>query len=141
MSDRDAVRFILGDTDPHRPLLGDREVDFAISKNPNQNLAAAFLADHLFGLFVGKGDISVGPVSKSFSKVAELFRQKALQLREEAAKLAVPSFPATRVSTKDALALDESLTDPSFIIGISDNPFAIQINDDLNRAHFHGFHG
>lgn len=136
----DAVRFLVGDTNSQRPLLDDREVAFAISQHPNQNIAAATLAEHLFGRFASQADISVGPVSKSFSKVAELFNTKAQQLRAEACKSAVPSFPATKRATKEVLDLDETLTRPNFVIGLGDNPFAVQINDDLDDARFHGFH-
>lgn len=138
-SDTDAVRFLVGDTNDKRPLLDDREVDFALSQHPNKNLAAAVLCEHLFGRFAGVADLKVGPVSKSFSKVADLFNKKAQQLRSEACKTAVPSFPATMVASKQALDLDDSLTRPNFLIGISDNPFAVQINANLDRTDWHGF--
>ena len=136
----DAVRFLVGDTNPKRPLLDDREVKWAIDQNPNQNLAAATLAEHLFGKFASMADISVGPVSKSYSKVAELFQRKASQLRTEACRSAVPSFPATRIASKEALAQNTALTSPNFVIGISDNPWALQINQSLNGiGGFNGF--
>ena len=138
-STTDAVRFLVGDTNDKRPLLDDREVEFAIDQNPNLNLAAAVLCEHLFGRFAGIADVSVGPVSKSYSKVAELFQKKAQQLRSEACQTAVASFPATKVASKQALDLDEGLTRPSFLIGISDNPFAVQINANLDRTDWHGF--
>lgn len=137
----DAVRFLVGDTNPKRPLLDDREVAYAIAQNPDANLAAASLAEHLFGVFTSKGDFSVGPVSKSFSKVAELFKKKADQLRGEACLSAVPSFPATQIASNEALQQDNSLTDPNFTVGLSDNPFAVQLNDDLDEARFYGFNG
>jgi len=139
-SPRDAVRFLVGDTNPLRPLLDDREVDYAISENPNQSLAAALLAEHLFGRFAAQADITVGPVSKSFSKVAELFKQKADQLKDDAYRGAIPSFPAIYVADKSALEQDSSLTKPSFRVGLSDNPFAVQLNDSLDDAGFHGFY-
>ena len=135
----DAVRFLVGDTNPMRPLLDDREVAWAIAKEPNENLAAALLADSLFGKFASQADITVGPVSKSYSKVAELFKSKADQLRGEACKFAVASFPATRVSTKLPLAQNIDLTSPSFAVGQSDNPFALQINEGMDGARFYGF--
>lgn len=137
-SDQDAVRFLVGDTNPDRPLLDDREVDWAISQYPNKNLAAAHLAEHLFGRFASMADIKVGPVSKNFSKVAELFKKKADQLRREACLLAAPSFPAIDRAKKEALEQDTSLTSPQFHIGLSDNPFAIQINNSLNDTDFNG---
>lgn len=138
-SDQDAVRFLVGDTNSKRPLLDDREVDWAISQFPNKNLAAASLCEHLFGRFSSMADIRVGPVSKNYSKVAELFQKKALQLRREACLTAMPSFPATRVASKRALEEDTSLTRPAFSVGMSDDPFAIQINGSLDTTDFNGF--
>lgn len=138
-SDINAVRFLVGDTDENRKLLDDREVQYAINQQGNHLLAAAALAEHLFGRFVSKGDINVGPVSKSFSKVAELFKKKADQLRDEACKGAIPSFPAINVATKDALAQNTDLTSPNFSIGLGDNPFAVQLNQSLKGTNFDGF--
>jgi hypothetical protein len=135
----DAVRFLVGDTNAKRPLLDDREVAHAISKYTDQNLAAAFLADHLFGKFAAMSDFSVGPVRKNYSKVAELFKLKAQYLRDESAKLAIPSFPATTHASKDTLSQNTGLTEPSFSVGISDNPFAVQIGGNLDRVNFNGF--
>lgn len=138
---RDAVRFLVGDTNKNRPLLDDREVDHAIAKFPDENLAAAFLCEHLFGLFASKADFSVGPVSKSYSKVAELFDKKSKQLRSEAVKFVCPSFPATTYSEKDKLRQDDDLPNPSFAVGMFDDPEAIQLNDELDRVRFYGFLG
>ena len=140
-SNRDAVRFLVGDTNEDRPLLDDREVDWAISQHPNQNLAAASLADHLYGFFASKGDFKVGPINKSYSKVADLFKQKAEQLRAEACKGAAPSFPATNIQTKRVLEENTDLTRPQILVGISDNPFALQLNEEfVHLGNFrHGF--
>jgi len=135
----DAVRFLVGDTNPKRPLLDDREIEWAISKEPNESLAAALLAESLFGKFASQADITVGPVSKSYSKVAELFLKKSQQLRDSATVHASVSFPATRISTKLPLQQNTDLTSPSFLVGISDNPFAVQINEGLDHARFYGF--
>jgi hypothetical protein len=138
-SDVDAVRFLVGDTNSKRPMLDDREVEWAIAQYPNQNLAAAVLAESLFGKFASQADISVGPVSKSYSKVAELFKKKADQLRSEACKMAIPSFPAIRHSSKQQLEDNTDLVSPNFFIGLSDNPWAVQLNESLEGTNFNGF--
>ncbi len=139
-SDRDAVRFLVGDINPARPLLDDREVDWALTQEQNLNLAAAICAEALFGKFASQGDTTVGPVSKAFSKVAELMKAKAEQLRCEAAKYALPSFPATRYTTKCALEEKSDLIPPEFEVAQFDNPFAVQLNDGLDEARFRGYH-
>ena len=135
---RDAVRFYVGDTNRDRPLLDDREVDFAVGLHDNPLLAAAVLAEHLMGKFAREADVTVGPVSKSFSTISDAFRKKAAQLRCEANKRAGVSFPATTVQGKENLELDTTLTQPSFRKGLGDNPFAVQFDDDLDRFGFNG---
>lgn len=137
-NDRDAVRFMVGDTNHVRPLLDDREVDWALGQEPNLNLAGALLAESLFGAFASKADISVGPVSKSYSKVAEMMKKKADQLRAEACKNARPSFPAIAIATKRTLEDNEGLVQPNFLIGLGDNRFAVQLNDTLDQVRFNG---
>lgn len=137
-SPRDAVRFLVGDTNSKRPLLDDREVNHAIAEMVNLSLAAAFLADHLCARFTREADIKVGQVSKSLSQVAKAFRQKALDLRDDACKTAAPSFPATHHSTLDALEQNNDLVDPAFSIGQFDNPFAVQLDDLLSRSELNG---
>ena len=135
----DAVRFLVGDTNEDRPLLDDREVLWAISQFPDQNLAAASLAEHLYGFFASKGDFKVGPINKSYSKVAQLFKEKAEQLKAKALLSAVPSFPATKISTKQVLIDNIDLPKPSFQTGLMDNPFVIQLNDEFrDLGHHHG---
>lgn len=134
----DEVRFLVGDTNENRPLLDDREVEWAISEYPDPNLAAASLAEHLYGFFASKGDFKVGPINKSYSKVADLFKAKAEQLKAKACLSAGPSFPATKISTKNALANNLDLANPSFAIGLVDNPFAIQLNDEFRDLGRHG---
>lgn len=136
----DAVRFLVGDTNEDRPLLDDREVEWAISQFPDQNLAAASLAEHLYGFFASKGDFKVGPINKSYSKVAQLFKEKADQLKAKACLSGGPSFPATKISTKEVLEQNVDLENPSFATGLTDSPFVTQLNDefrDLGRHHGH----
>lgn len=136
---RDAVRFHVGDTNRCRPLLDDREIDYALSENPNPYLAAAVLAEHLMGRFAQEADTTVGPVSKSLSQVSEAFKKKADQLRCEAGKRAGVSFPAITVAGKRTLEDDSSLTRPSFTVGQGDNPHAVQPNSVLDKVPFNGF--
>jgi len=131
----DAVRFLVGDVDPDMPLLDDREVAWAIARDGSETLAAASLAEHLYGVFAGKADIKVGPVSKSFSKLADAFKNKARQLRDAHSLTALPSFPATSISAKGALECDGDLARPEFFVGLSDSPGVSQINDFLKSIY------
>ena len=138
-SDLSAVRFRIGDTNHKRPLLDDREVEWAITKHGNLDIAAAVLCESLYARFLGISDVKVGPVSKSYSKVAQMYKDKADQLRSEACKYAAPSFPATRYSTKCKIQQDSDLPPPELPKGMGDNPFAASLNERLNTAGFNGF--
>ena len=139
-SNRDAARFYVGDTSIDRPLLDDREVDFAVAIEPsNMRLAAALLADVLAGRFAAKPDISVGPVRKSFGKIAESYRQRAKDLRAESNKRVSVSFPATSHSAVAALKGDSDITTGEFSIGMFDNKFAQQLDNEFEDAGFNGW--
>lgn len=134
LSTRDAVRFLLGDTNRKRPLLDDREIDFAISRQGNELLAAALCADTLQGKFSSEANITVGGVSKSFGSIAAAFADNAKRLRREASKSAVPRAPALSISEKRAADLQTDDVQPEFRIGLGDNRFAVQINDAIGRV-------
>ena len=139
-NDLDAVRYRIGDTTKERPLLDDREINFELAnKGGNVFLAAAASADALQARFSRIPDIRVGDITKSFGKVAEAFKNLAKQLRNEARKFAKASAPDIRKSTKRALEEDTDLTQPEFSIGQTDNPRALQLNDELNELNFRGF--
>lgn len=129
----DAVRFLVGDTVRARPLLDDREVEYALSKYANPSLAAALLAEGLAARYARESDVSVGSVSHSLSQVSERFEKLALRLRQDATKMARVSFPATTRDAKKALQDDSSLTNPEFSVGLTDNPEAVQLNSELDR--------
>lgn len=134
VSTRDAVRFHLGDTDRKRPLLDDREVEFALTKHGNEFVAAALCAESLQGKFSSRANVTVGGVSKAFGSIAQAFADKAKQLRREASKSAVPRAPALSISEKRAADLQTDDVQPEFRIGLGDNRFAVQINDAIGRV-------
>ena len=134
------VRFNIGDTLKERPLLRNREIEGILAKNSdNELLASADCADHLATRFAAFPDFSIGRVSKKFGSVSEMFSKRAEHLRLEASKRAGVSFPATIISEKKGLVDDADLTRPEFRVGLTDNPFAIQLNDVLDVVSFRGF--
>jgi hypothetical protein len=124
----DAVRFYCGDTDSKRPLLDDREVEFAIAQKGDSRLAAALCCDALAAKFSSIPDTRVGEVDKKWGAVAAMFAERAKELRKQARLFAGVSFPATHIATKQALEENGDLTRPSFVVGQGDNPFALQLS-------------
>ncbi len=139
-SDTDAVRWYVGDTNRRRPLLYDTEIAFALVQHPNVLGAAVVCAEALSAKFSSESDIKVGDISKALSKVSGQYRELAETLRRRLAQQAIPSFPATRVSTKQALEDDTDLTKPEFPIDLGDNPGVVQLNDAISGVGpFNGF--
>ena len=83
-SDRDAVRFLVGDTIKERPLVYDKEVDYALSSQGSVVRAAAFVCDALAAKFSSQADVTIVSISKSFSSLADKFSQRAKDLRSDA---------------------------------------------------------
>lgn len=123
-SDRDYVRFLVGDTEKESPLLDNREVEAGIAKEPTLENAAAFLLENLARKFSQKTSINVGGISIDCSKLATAFKERAEELRADSYVLALPSFGGLTKSGKRVLDEDSDAVQPSFRIGMDDNPRA-----------------
>ncbi len=138
-SDRDAVRFVLGDTDKERRLLDDREVEYAIAEKGSVSSAAVFLAQALANRFAGLADIKVGPISKSYSKVADMYRKIVDDLKESACLEVEAAFPAISIDKKCALYEDDDYMAPSFYRGMSDHEHLHDLHHHLHHAGYYDY--
>lgn len=121
-NDRDAVRWLSGDTDTADRLVTDEEIAFALAEHPTQALAAAVVCEAIAAKFAREADRRVGDVSLSASQKAKAYRERAEELRANATILAVPSFGGLTISGKEALDEDTDAVQPSFRIGKDDHP-------------------
>lgn len=94
VSDRDKVRFLIGDTDSTDPHFQDEEIMWLVNTWNDVYEAAAVCADILGGRFAHKADVSktVGDLSLSttYSRAAEGFKVMAHQMRDMRARQFVP---------------------------------------------------
>lgn len=134
-SDRDAVRFMVGDTNKDRPLFDDREIDYQLTATPNVAIAASELLFAKAAEFATQADIRVGDVSKSLSKVSENLKACAERLKSDALLRARPFFGGLTKSGKRALAEDTGATQPQFFLGQTDDPQVIQLNRELDTLY------
>src|SRR5688500_9078920 len=91
-SDKDAVRFLVGDTDIGDQLASDEELAYALSRHPDVRLASALVCDAIAAKFSRMADARVGDVSESASQRAAAYQTRADLLRTDAAMTALPSF-------------------------------------------------
>lgn len=126
---RDAVRFLVGDTDGNDPLLDDREIAWTLLQSGgNQKIAAALCAEAISGFFSRETDIRVGDISVAASKLAEQWRKKAEQLRDEAGHDITVFFGGVFKADTQNRSNNSALIQPEFRKGITDNPFSAQLN-------------
>jgi len=118
---RDAVRFLLGDTDKDRRLLDDREIDYALANEGSVDGAAVLCGTSIANRFASRADISIGPISKSYSSVANAMRQQVNEIKERAGLSLAPAFPALTYSGKCDLNSDPDTIRGSFYRGMSDH--------------------
>ena len=81
-TDRDRVRFLIGDTNPARPLLDDAEVAHALVLSTNNILrAAAYACDAIAAKLTRESGISVQGISLTRSLSAEGYKKLATEYR------------------------------------------------------------
>jgi hypothetical protein len=96
-SDKDAIRFLLGDTTEGEWLLSDQEITFSAAKwKPiwgTNEYVASILAENIAAKYSREAQISADGVSIGLGAVAQQFRDLALSLREQHSSLLVGGLP------------------------------------------------
>lgn len=96
-SDKDAVRFLLGDTNPTTALVQDEEIEWMLSKwKPIYNsveYVASAVADAISGKFAREANYSADGVSIGLANLAQQFRDLAANLRSQHKSLLAGGAP------------------------------------------------
>jgi hypothetical protein len=99
-SDKDTIRFLLQDTDPHAAgewLVTDEEIQWAYDTwyplYNSHNYVAATLADTIAARYAREASYSADGVSISLGPVGEQYRALAASLREQDKQLHVGGYP------------------------------------------------
>lgn len=135
-SQKDEVRFLIGDTIASDPLLQDAEVNYCLAQEPMSLLAAALACVAISSLYSRLADSRIGDVQQSMSQKSKQYAELALELRRRAAVSATPTFGGISHSVKDTLNQDTDLVQPDFARGMDDIPGAPQSNVPLNTDPF-----
>lgn len=98
---RDAVRWLVGDTNTADQQVTDAEVDFALDSSSSSGQAAAMVARALAAKYARQADKSVGDLSISASQRSKAYRDLADALESGAAVAAVPIPLAGGISIDD----------------------------------------
>jgi hypothetical protein len=78
---RDRVRFLLHDTDPNDAAMRDTEIDYMLSVEPNEMLAAARLGDIIMAEGRGLASINIDGISINTASGAKAYGDYIASLR------------------------------------------------------------
>ncbi len=125
-SDRDGVRFLVGDTCEDDQLLQDKEIEYAITQQTTLELAAAYCLRALAAKFSRNVTNKIGDVSTNCSDLAKAYSDRADELDPsgltKSQPLALPSFGGRSHDEKETLSEDTDAVQPSFSRGMNDYP-------------------
>ncbi len=132
-SGRDAIRFLIGDTDPTDPQLQDAEIDWMLAEHTSSYLAAAHCCQALAAKYARLADKSVGDLSISFSQRQEAYTKMFNRLERLAAVhgTGAPVY-AGGISESDK-EIDETDTDrvqPAFTVDLMKNRWDRSLTTD-----------
>lgn len=132
-SNRDAVRFLIGDTDPANKRVSDEEVTWALSEEPNVYLAAAVVASSIAALFADRVSKAVGDLRIEYGQQQKNYADLAVRLTVRGNQRAAGFF-AGGIShdDKQTTRRDTDLVNPSFRSGMHDNPAPDDDADNYN---------
>lgn len=122
LTDKDRVRFLVGDTDTTDQLVQDEEINATLTTYGVLQLAAAVICEHLSALYARQVDKRIGSLSVSASQRAKAFATRAAELRVELTTLAEAFVGGLSISDKVTMADDTDAVQPAFRVGQDDNP-------------------
>lgn len=113
---QDQVRFLIGDTDPRRPLLYDGEIIWLLTDAGMAPLSAAIRGvETIIAKLARSRDESVGSVSIRFSQELAGYEKLMQTLTRRLAKKGIPYAGGISRSDKLAQVADSDRVPPSFI--------------------------
>ncbi len=121
-SNRDAVRFLVGDNDFDNKKVTDEEITFALAEEGGIHLASSLIAKGLAARFATLVDRSIGDLRISYSQRQKHFTDlaKELKARGDASGGRVYAGGIS-VSDKKTVKSDTDRVKPAFAKGMHDN--------------------
>lgn len=116
-SDKDAIRFLIGDTDTDDQLVNDEEITYLLTVEGNTLLAAARAAESIAAKFSRLADRKIGDYSESYNQKSEAYLKLASRLSAQAAKSGSKPMPyagGLSRSDKKSRELDSDRVKPDF---------------------------
>jgi hypothetical protein len=122
-STRDALRFLIQDTDSSAQVFSDEELDYLLTEQSDVPLQAAIQAAEIaISTYARKADRSVGDLSISYSQISSNYQKLLTVLRRRTAvETLAPYAGGISISDKQANLDDTDLVRPSAYRGMHDH--------------------
>lgn len=124
-SDRDAVRFLIRDTDEASAKVSDEEIAYLLAQGGDVYWAAISAAEFVATTFSNQARTkTVGALSITYEASASEYRLLARDLRLRRIRMGgfIPYSGGISISDKRTNVLDSDRTKPAFSRGMHDNP-------------------
>lgn len=121
-SEKDAVRFEVGDIDITDQLLQDAEIMYSLSVAPSVLGAAVRCCEALARRFARQADIRLGPQSISASQRSQAYRELAKDLRSRMMGMHAPYAGNISIEDYQRDRMDTSIRKPAFERDLMTNP-------------------
>lgn len=125
-SDRDRVRFLVGDTDALEPQLQNEEIDHLLAQGGGPVLAAVQAAEALAARYARRVSGSAGGISRTSSDLVDHYLTLARRLRAELALFGAPYAGGLSKLEKAADRADSDLVQPALRRGMFDHDGAAE---------------
>ena len=121
-SDRDQIRFLIGDTNTNDQLVSDEEIAWALTQGSIYN-AAAICARSIAAAFSRLADKSVDDLKISYSQKSAQYSKLADNLEDKDSFKSLSVYAGgISASDKQSNEEDTDRVSPSFSKGMTDNP-------------------
>lgn len=116
-SDKDAVRFLIGDTNEDCKLINDEEINYLLSEENTPLQAAIRACQSISGQYSRLADRTIGDYSEKYSQKAKNYLELADKLQAQANKTGINPIPyagAISVQDKRNQELNQNRVKPDF---------------------------
>lgn len=128
-SDKDAVRWKVGDTDPDDQLVPDEAIEYELAQFSGDARAvikaAINVAKAIAAKFARQSTYRIGQVSETLSRKSEAYErlvdELTTELKTSAFRSVLPAMVAHSVSLKAAQEADTDRVKPAFKVGMHDD--------------------
>lgn len=123
-TNKDKVRFRIGDTDSNRPLLSDEEINAVLTSKPSVLPASIECVDAILAKIARDVDRNAAGITSSRSQAYNHYLELRKKLEREMVTESEMFVGGLSKAAKQGFEADSDFVKPSFDIGQFDNPQA-----------------